>query len=103
MGFLARQYLGIPGSQIETERIFSVAGILSNLHRSKIGIDNLDILVMIYKNWPHDCRMGTSMYEHLADFYAKESEALDDDAEVELQVLKCLKKWNLSLSLSDSS
>jgi hypothetical protein len=84
--------LGIPGSQIETERIFSVVGILSNLRRSKIGIDNLDILVMIYKNWPHDCRMGTSMYEHLADFYAKESEALDDDVEVELQDAQMLEE-----------
>jgi thiol-disulfide isomerase/thioredoxin len=79
--------LGIPGSQIETERIFSVVGILSNLRRSKIGI-----LVMIYKNWPHDCRMGTSMYEHLADFYAKESEALDDDVEVELQDAQMLEE-----------
>jgi hypothetical protein len=39
VGFLARQYLGIPGSQIETERIFSVAGVFTNLQRTKLGID----------------------------------------------------------------
>ncbi len=33
VGFLARQILGIVGSQIEIERIFSLVGILTNLKR----------------------------------------------------------------------
>jgi hypothetical protein len=33
IGFLARQILGVIGSQIEIERIFSLAGILTNLRR----------------------------------------------------------------------
>ncbi len=31
LGFLARQILGVVGSQIETKRIFSLVGILTNL------------------------------------------------------------------------
>ena len=54
VGSLARQYLGIPGSQIETESIFSVVGILTNLRRSRLGLENLNNLIMIYKNWPSD-------------------------------------------------
>lgn len=37
LSFLARQILAIPGSQIETERIFSVAGIFTSLRRCRLG------------------------------------------------------------------
>ncbi len=36
MGFLARQILGIVGSQIEAKRIFSLARILTNLRRCRL-------------------------------------------------------------------
>lgn len=84
VGFLARQYLGIPGSQIEIERIFSVAGVLMNLLRTKLGIDNLESLVMIYTNWPNDS-VGCTLYEHLANWYSKEDKVLDEEAEVILE------------------
>ena len=58
MAFLARQILGIVGSQIETVRIFSVAGVFNNLRRSKLGVDNLDRLIMISNSWPDDSRVG---------------------------------------------
>ncbi len=37
-GFLARQILGVVGSQIEKERIFSLVGILINLRRCHLQI-----------------------------------------------------------------
>jgi hypothetical protein len=85
VGFLACQYLGILGSQIETERIFSVAGVLTNLRCTKLGIDNLESLVMIYTNWPNDSRVGCTLYKHLVDWYSKEDEVLNEEAEVILE------------------
>jgi hypothetical protein len=58
ISFLAYQILGIPGSQIETEGILSMVGVLCALHRCKLGMKNLDALVLIYKNWPYDPRDG---------------------------------------------
>ena len=37
MGFLVCQYLAIPSSQIESERIFLIVGILSNIRHSTCG------------------------------------------------------------------
>ncbi len=48
VGFVARQILDIVGSQIEAERVFSIAGICTNLRHSRLGIDNLEMLVSIY-------------------------------------------------------
>ncbi len=41
-------------SQIEAERIFSIASICTNLQHSWLGIENLEMLISIYKNWPND-------------------------------------------------
>ena len=79
VGFLARQYLGILGSQIETERIFSVASILTNLRRSRLGLENINNLIMIYKNWPSDSQTDCKLYEHLADFYTAEAAILEEN------------------------
>jgi hypothetical protein len=78
-GFLARQYLGIPGSQIEIERIFSVASILTNLRCSRLGLENLNNLIMIYKNWPSDSRTDYILYEHLAHYYFVEAKILENN------------------------
>jgi len=48
--FLAHQLLGIPGSQIGTRHIFSIARILTSLQQCQLGMENLDKLVMILKN-----------------------------------------------------
>jgi hypothetical protein len=55
---LARQILGIPASQIETKKIFSIAGILTTLKRCQLQIDNLDKLIFVHKNWPFDLHVG---------------------------------------------
>lgn len=48
--FLAHQIMGIPGSQIKTKGIFSMVGVLCALHMCKLGMENLDAMVLIYKN-----------------------------------------------------
>jgi len=48
--FLACQIFRIMGLQIEIEKVFSLVGILTNLKRCKLKIDNLDKLIFINKN-----------------------------------------------------
>jgi hypothetical protein len=55
---LAKQILGIPASQIETERIVSISGLLITLKRCQLQIDNLDKLIFAHKNWPFDLHVG---------------------------------------------
>jgi len=54
VGFVTRNYLAIPGSQIEVERIFSVSGLLTGLRRCNLGVENLESLILLIKNWPKD-------------------------------------------------
>jgi hypothetical protein len=49
MGFLARQILGIMGSQIKTKRIFSLVDILTNLKTCLLS-KNLEKLIFVSKN-----------------------------------------------------
>jgi len=46
--------LGIVGSQIEVEIFSNIATICMNLSHSWFGMDNLEMLINIYKNWPND-------------------------------------------------
>jgi hypothetical protein len=47
---LARLIFSIPGSQIECERIFSAAGLITSGLRNRLGVENLDMLVNIQNN-----------------------------------------------------
>ncbi len=72
MSFLARQVLGIIGSQIETKRIFNIVSVITNLQRFWLGIDNLDCFILI-QNWLNDIRLGCARakektLEHLKTF-----------------------------------
>jgi hypothetical protein len=47
---LARFILGIPASQIECESVFSLAGLLTQHLRNKMGVENMAATVFIYNN-----------------------------------------------------
>jgi hypothetical protein len=47
VSFCARQILRIVGSQIEIERIFSLARIFINLRRCCLQLENLDKLIFV--------------------------------------------------------
>jgi hypothetical protein len=49
IGFLARQFFGVVGFQIEIERIFSLARILTNLKRCRLQTENLEKLIFVNK------------------------------------------------------
>ncbi len=55
---LVKQILGIPITQIEIERIFSIVGVLRALKRCRLQTNNLDKLIFIHKNWPFDPCVG---------------------------------------------
>ena len=52
---------------------------LNNLRRSRLGLENLNNLIIIYKNWPSDSRTDCKLYEHLADFYSRKAAILEEN------------------------
>jgi hypothetical protein len=68
IGFCVGIFLGIVGSQIEIEIIFSLARILTSLRRCRLQSSNLDKLIFVSKNWPNDLRIGCKSYYSLANF-----------------------------------
>jgi len=65
--------LEIVGSQIETKRIFSFAGILTNLRRCHLQTKFLEKLIFVNKNWPNDLRIiGCESPSNLLDFLERD-------------------------------
>jgi hypothetical protein len=67
VGFWACQILGIIGSQIETKIFFSLVGILTNLRRCRLQLENLENLIFVSKNLPNDPRDGCKPPSNLVD------------------------------------
>jgi hypothetical protein len=59
VAFIVQQALGIVGSQI-VEKIFNIVNICTNLRHSQLGMDNFEILIIIYKNWHSGAHVGSS-------------------------------------------
>jgi hypothetical protein len=55
--FFSKQILGIIGSQIEIEKMFSLTHILINLKKCHLHLENLENLISMNKNWPNDVRV----------------------------------------------
>lgn len=67
VGFLVKWILRTLGNQIECKRIFSIIGILTNLCKWKLGLINLEALVMICKNWADGTQLGVGTYNNIVD------------------------------------
>jgi hypothetical protein len=67
IGFCARQILGIVGSQIEIERIFSLTRILTSLKKCRLQSENLDKLIFVNKNWLNDPKINCKYPSTLVD------------------------------------
>jgi len=50
--------LDILGSQIGVEKVFSIASILTSIWCYHYGSKNLDLWVLLIKNWPNDLTIG---------------------------------------------
>ncbi len=68
MAWLASQIFAIPRSQIETEWILNVVGVFASLWRCQLEVENVDSLVVIYKNWPNDARVGCNLANDTKSF-----------------------------------
>jgi hypothetical protein len=58
VAYLARTILGIPNIQIKIERIYSIASIFINFHHCHLDLKNLNLLVLLIKNWLDDPIVG---------------------------------------------
>jgi hypothetical protein len=56
ISFAAWQILGISKSQNEIKQIFNIIGLLTSLWHCMLGVEYLNKLVMIMKNWSIDAR-----------------------------------------------
>ncbi len=63
LGFLAHQVMEIVGSQIKVEWMFNMARVIIGLKQCQLGIENLDNIVLITKNWHEDSRSSYTIGE----------------------------------------
>lgn len=74
VGFLAKQILGIPSSQIKIEQVFNLARVLTTLRCRRLQVENTDRIITVVKNWlddPHaNCKPNSNFKQYLK---AKES------------------------------
>ncbi len=90
IGFLARQFFGVVGFQIEIERIFSLARILTNLKRCRLQTENLEKLIFVNKTQPNDLRIGCKSPSNLVEFLENLEKKLEE-FEGELKGMKLMK------------
>ena len=87
---LARIVLAIPGSQIECERVFSLAGLLTARLRNRMSPENLGNLVFLSKNLDVDVALndlltpvyGEKHWEYVKDTIGKQSESMSNEKEL---------------------
>ncbi len=101
--FCVGQILGMVGSQIEIEIIFSLPRILTSLRTCHLQLENFDKLIFVNKIWPTDPRIGCKPPSSLVDFIEsdfnlrkklKEFEgAFEKDKVVELWFLNFFSKF----------
>lgn len=48
---VAKKFLGVPGTSVPSERVFSITGMLVNKQRSSLHPDNVDMLTFLNKNY----------------------------------------------------
>ncbi len=68
---VAKDIHGIPASQVEVERIFSIAGILTGMRRCNLGVLNLDSIVKIVKNWPDNHKLDQELQRKIFSTFGK--------------------------------
>ncbi len=75
--------MGIIESQIEMERIFSLARILINLRRCRLQIENLEKFIFVNKNWPNDFRMRCKSPFNLLKFLERDIDLKEELEKIE--------------------
>jgi len=60
--------LGFWGFEIETKKMFNLAGVLTTLKRCSLQVQNLDWIITIINNWPNDPRWNCTTNANLKDY-----------------------------------
>jgi hypothetical protein len=67
--FLAKQILGVLGSKIEIEWVFSLVRVLIVLKCNRVQVKNMDSIIIVVKNWlddPHaNCKPHSNFKQYL--------------------------------------
>ncbi len=81
---MAQQILSILGSHIDIEHIFFVVGVLISLQQCHLGVENLNNLVMIYKNWLVDVQVNYKLVvgDRLGEFFVAKETLLEENEEL---------------------
>jgi hypothetical protein len=74
--------LDIVEYQVEIERIFIIASVITSLCQSKLGNENLQHLVMITKNWPNDLPLSCLGGEESISMFMSHEENLLEENEI---------------------
>ncbi len=77
--FLAKHILGIPRSQIETKRVFSLARVLMPLQRCQLQVINLDRIITIVKNCPNNLCTNCMPNKTMKDYLKAEGFLVNDN------------------------
>lgn len=72
---LASWEFSIPGSQIDNEKVFSAAWIVSKDLRNIIGTQNIDTIMQVYQNFPNDT-LGKDTYPGLHDISSYQTKTI---------------------------
>ncbi len=97
---LAKVILSILGNEIEIEIVLSIASIFTRLWCYHHGSKNLDLLLLLIKNWPNDPIIGFEAkggpLKGVDEFGDIEEEILNSlDTEVEGYVEECVRNWDI--------
>ena len=65
---LARMVLAMPASQIECERMFSAAGLITQHLRNRMGVENMSVHVFLLKNMDLDAAIKAIMVSNYGAF-----------------------------------
>ncbi len=80
--------MGIVGSQIEIEKIFSFAGSFTDLMKCCLQTKNLKKLIFMKKSWPNDSRIGCKSSSHLLEFLEMDINLEEELEEFEEEFVK---------------
>jgi len=78
VGFLAQWILGIVGSQIEIEMIFSLARIFTNLKRCCLQTKKILKMIFVNNNWFNDPRIGCKSPSNLLEFLQRDMDLKEE-------------------------
>jgi hypothetical protein len=78
---LAKQMLGIPGFQVETKRMFSLASVLKTLRCCHLQVENLDKIIIVVKNWSNDPCLNHMTDSNFKDYVKSEVALVEENYE----------------------